>query len=220
MTLESSITSKGGSWSSHWCPQNLLYEFHSGPQWQRILQDWVIDWDYDKGEVNSSMEPYLWKALSQLDSNTPKKWQDFPYPHIEPKYGAKEQFAKAKYYDTSPAVWKDGQKHIQKVNGIFLWYRRAVDPTSLVPLSASSITIRGSSSRPPEIQSRIQKNSERQAMSLLRSKHLQTITGDGQAPLTIMAINRQNRPTGRSPWAKIAYYYWPALSIWPQRLIR
>ena len=79
------------------------------------------------------MEPYLRKALRQFDNLVPKKRRDSPYPHIEPKYGAKEQFAE---YDTSPAVGKEGQKHIQKVNGKFLWYGRAVDPTALVPLSA------------------------------------------------------------------------------------
>eukprot|EP00956_Cyclotella_meneghiniana_P017172 scaffold27726_cov30-Cyclotella_meneghiniana.AAC.1 len=31
---------------------------------------------------------------------------------------------------------KEEQKHVQKVNGKFLWYGRAVDPTALVPLSA------------------------------------------------------------------------------------
>eukprot|EP00956_Cyclotella_meneghiniana_P039845 scaffold181048_cov20-Cyclotella_meneghiniana.AAC.1 len=92
-----------------------------------------LDWDYDKGEVHLSMEPYLRKALRQFDNLVPKKRRDSPYPHIEPKYGAKEQFAE---YDTSPAVGKDGQKHIQKANGKFLWYGRAVDPTALVPLSA------------------------------------------------------------------------------------
>ena len=92
-----------------------------------------LDWDYNKREVHLSMEPYLRKALRQFDNVVPKKQRDSPYPHIEPKYGAKEQFAE---YDTSPAVGKEGQKHIQKVNGKFLWYGRAVDPTTLVPLSA------------------------------------------------------------------------------------
>ena len=92
-----------------------------------------LDWNYDKGEVHLSMEPYLRKALRQFDNLVPKKRQDSPYPHIEPKYGAKVQFAE---YDDSPAVGKDGQTHIQKVNGKFLWYGRAVDPTTLVPLSA------------------------------------------------------------------------------------
>jgi len=79
------------------------------------------------------MEPYLRKALRQFDNLVPKKRQDSPYPHIEPKYGAKVQFAE---YDDSPAVGKEGQTHAQKVNGKFLWYGRAVDPTTLVPLSA------------------------------------------------------------------------------------
>jgi hypothetical protein len=82
------------------------------------------------------MEPYLRKALRQFDNLVPTKRQDSPYPHIEPKYGAKVQFAE---YDDSPAVGKDGQTHIQRVNGKFLWYGRAVDPTTLVPLSALAL---------------------------------------------------------------------------------
>ena len=92
-----------------------------------------LDWDYEKEEVHLSMEPYLRKALIQFDNLVPKKRRDSPYPHIEPKYGAKVQYAE---YDTSPAVGKGEQKHIQKVNGKFLWYGRAVDGTTLVPLSA------------------------------------------------------------------------------------
>ena len=92
-----------------------------------------LDWDYKKGEVHLSMEPYLQKALRQFDNLVPKKRQNSPYPHIEPKYGAKLQFAE---YDDSPVVGKEEQTHVQKVNGKFLWYGRAVDPTTLVPLSA------------------------------------------------------------------------------------
>eukprot|EP00804_Cyclotella_cryptica_P002446 CCRYP_019168-RA/>CCRYP_019168-RA protein AED:0.13 eAED:0.13 QI:0/0/0/1/0.5/0.4/5/0/1227 len=87
-----------------------------------------LDWDYKKGEVHLSMEHYLRKALRQFNN--------MPYPHVEPKYGAKVQFAE---YDTSPVVGKEGQTHIQKVNGKFLWYGRAVDPTTLVPLSALAL---------------------------------------------------------------------------------
>eukprot|EP00956_Cyclotella_meneghiniana_P034384 scaffold104275_cov55-Cyclotella_meneghiniana.AAC.1 len=76
-----------------------------------------LDWDYKKGEVHLSMEPYLRKALRQFDNIVPTKRRDSPYPHIEPKYGAKEQFAE---YDTSPEVGKEEQKHVQKVNGKFL----------------------------------------------------------------------------------------------------
>ena len=60
-----------------------------------------LDWNYDKGEVHLSMEPYLLKALKQFDNLVSKKQQDSPYPHIEPKYRAAQQFAE---YDTSPVV--------------------------------------------------------------------------------------------------------------------
>ncbi len=77
-----------------------------------------LDWDYDKGQVHLSMQPYLQKALRQFDNIVPSKHQDSPYPHVEPKYGAKEQFAE---YDTSPPAGPEAQKHVQKVNGKFLW---------------------------------------------------------------------------------------------------
>eukprot|EP00804_Cyclotella_cryptica_P017742 CCRYP_001167-RA/>CCRYP_001167-RA protein AED:0.39 eAED:0.39 QI:0/0/0/1/0/0/5/0/585 len=73
------------------------------------------------------------QGIRQFDNLVPKKRQDSPYPHTEPKYGAKVQFAES---DDSPGVGQEGQTHIQRVNGKFLWYGRAVDPTTLVPLSA------------------------------------------------------------------------------------
>jgi hypothetical protein len=92
-----------------------------------------LDWDYDKGQVHLSMQPYLQKALRQFDNIVPSKRQDSPYPHVEPKYGAKEQFAE---YDTSPPAGPEAQKHVQKVNGKFLWYAQGVYGTLLTPLSA------------------------------------------------------------------------------------
>ncbi|KAL7483042.1 hypothetical protein ACHAW6_008693 [Cyclotella cf. meneghiniana] len=92
-----------------------------------------LDWDYEKGQVHLSMQPYLQKALRQFDNVIPSKRQDSPYPHVVPKYGAKEQFAE---YDNSPEAGPEAQKHIQKVNGKFLWYARGVDGTLLTPLSA------------------------------------------------------------------------------------
>jgi hypothetical protein len=52
-----------------------------------------LDWNYEKGEVRLSMEPYLRKALRQFDNAIPKKRQDSPYPHVAPQYGAKAQYA-------------------------------------------------------------------------------------------------------------------------------
>ena len=79
------------------------------------------------------MQPYLQKALRQFDNVIPTKRHDSPYPHIEPTYGAKQQFAK---YDDFPLVGPEEQKHLQKVNGKILWYGRAVDSTILTALTA------------------------------------------------------------------------------------
>jgi hypothetical protein len=61
------------------------------------------------------------------------KRQHLPYPHVEPKSGAKQQFAK---YDESEPVSDEEKTRIQKITGKFLWYRRGVDGTILTPLSA------------------------------------------------------------------------------------
>jgi hypothetical protein len=79
------------------------------------------------------MIPYLQKALRQFDNVIPTKFQDSPYPHVETKYGAKQQFAE---YDTSAPVGKEEQKHVQQVTGKFNWYAQSVDSTMLTPISA------------------------------------------------------------------------------------
>jgi hypothetical protein len=78
-----------------------------------------LDWDYDNKRVHLSMASYLQKALRQFDNIVPTKRHDSPYPHIKPKYGAKQQYAE---YDTSAPVGKDKQKHVQQVTGKFNWY--------------------------------------------------------------------------------------------------
>jgi len=94
-----------------------------------------LDWDYENKRVHLSMAPYLQKALRQFDNIVPTHRHDSPYPHIEPKYGAKQQYAK---YDTSAPVGKDEQKHVQQVTSKFNWYARGVDGTLLMPISALS----------------------------------------------------------------------------------
>ena len=81
------------------------------------------------------MVPYLQKTLRQFDNIVPTHRHDSPYPHIEPKYGAKQQNAE---YDTSATVGKDEQKHVQQVMGKFNWYARGVDGKLLTPISALS----------------------------------------------------------------------------------
>ncbi len=63
-----------------------------------------LDWDYENREVYLSMAPYLQKALRQFDNIVPTQCHDSPYPHIEPKYGMKQQFAE---YNTSAPVGQD-----------------------------------------------------------------------------------------------------------------
>eukprot|EP00956_Cyclotella_meneghiniana_P028602 scaffold67110_cov48-Cyclotella_meneghiniana.AAC.3 len=92
-----------------------------------------LDWDYKNRRVHLSMKPYLEKALRQFDNLVPTQRRDSLYPHIELKYGAKQQFAD---YDTSKRVGKNEQTHVQKVTGKFNYYAHAVDPTMLTPISA------------------------------------------------------------------------------------
>ncbi|KAL7488272.1 hypothetical protein ACHAW6_015473 [Cyclotella cf. meneghiniana] len=89
--------------------------------------------DLDTRRSPLSMIPYLQKALPQFNNIVPTKQEDSPYPHVEPKYGAKQQFAE---YDTSKPVGKEEQTYVQKVTGKFNWYPRGVDGTMLTPISA------------------------------------------------------------------------------------
>jgi hypothetical protein len=58
-----------------------------------------LDWDYKNGKVHLPMAPYLQKALRQFNNLVPTKCHDSPYPHTEPTYGTKQQFAA---YDAPP----------------------------------------------------------------------------------------------------------------------
>jgi hypothetical protein len=76
-----------------------------------------LDWDYTNKKVHLLMKPYLNKSLWQIDNIVPTKHHLSPYPHVEPKYGAKQQFAK---YDKSEPVGDEEKKQTQKVTGKFL----------------------------------------------------------------------------------------------------
>jgi hypothetical protein len=79
------------------------------------------------------MKPYLDKALQQFNNVVPTKRQQSPYLHVQPKYGAKQQFAE---YDESEPVGNEEKTQLQKITGKFLWYGCGVDGTILTPLSA------------------------------------------------------------------------------------
>ena len=75
------------------------------------------------------MPGYCERAGQRFHHDIPPKRQDQPYPHVETKYGAKQQYAANK--DTSPKLSKEEKTYIQEVIGAFLYYTRAVDSTIL-----------------------------------------------------------------------------------------
>ena len=80
----------------------------------------TLDWGYEKREVHLSMLDYILPdALVRFQYKRPTKPQHQSYPHIEPTYGEKQQFAVND--DTSPLLDKDGTKHVQEVVGMFLY---------------------------------------------------------------------------------------------------
>ena len=80
------------------------------------------------------MPGYVNMALIRFKHWTPKRWQDQPYLHVIPIYGAKTQYAVGP--DGAALLDKDGTQFVQQFTGTFLYYARAVDSTMLVTLSA------------------------------------------------------------------------------------
>ena len=94
----------------------------------------TLDWDYVQRMVHLSMPEYCENARQRFKHDMPKKRQDQPYPHLERKYGAKQQYVEDD--DTSPALSKAEKTHVQEVIGVYLYYARAVDCTMLTALGS------------------------------------------------------------------------------------
>ena len=94
----------------------------------------MIDWDYKKGDFHISMPGYVEQSLLRFKHQLPLKPQHQPYPHVPPKYGAKQQFPKHEY--ESPLLDKSGKKVVQEVCGTLLYYAQAVDCTMLAALGS------------------------------------------------------------------------------------
>ena len=94
----------------------------------------MIDWDYKKGDVHISMPGYVEQALVRFKHQRPLKPQHQPYPHVPPKYGAKQKFPE--HEDASPLLDKAGKKSVQEVRGTLLYYARAVECTILAALGS------------------------------------------------------------------------------------
>ena len=80
------------------------------------------------------MPNYIPDALKSFKREKTNKWQGYPHQHMVPNYGAKQQFAKEE--SNEPVLGKENKIYIQQVLGTFLYYVRAVDPTTLFTLSA------------------------------------------------------------------------------------
>ena len=71
-------------------------------------------------------------AIIILAHNILLKRQDQPHPHVEPTYGAKQQYAEDE--DVSPKLAPSSTKEVQEIVGSLLYYALALDNTMLVAL--------------------------------------------------------------------------------------
>ena len=80
------------------------------------------------------MPGYVEQSLVRFKHQRPQKSQHQLYPHVPPKYGAKQQLTE--HEDESPILNKDSKKFVQEVCGTLLYYARVVDCTTLASLGS------------------------------------------------------------------------------------
>ena len=80
------------------------------------------------------MPGYVEQSLVRFKHQRPRKSQHQLYPHVPPKYGAKQKLPE--HEDESPILNKDGKKFVQEVCGTLLYYARVVDCTTLASLGS------------------------------------------------------------------------------------
>ena len=115
--------------------QTLNKNYKTSSEWEgKRYIGLTLEWDYINKYVHVSMPAYCEKACQRFHHPKPKKPQDQPYPHVEPTYGAKQQYAQEE--DQSPTLSKEDKTFIQEVIGVFLYYARAVDCTMLAALGS------------------------------------------------------------------------------------
>ena len=115
--------------------QTLNKTYKTSSEWEgKRYIGLTLEWDYINRFVHVSMPGYCDKACQRFQHARPTKPQHQPYPHVEPTYGAKQQFAQDD--DQSPTLSKEDKTFIQEVVGVFLYYARAVDCTMLAALGS------------------------------------------------------------------------------------
>ncbi len=122
--------------------ENAQHLLDTVQQFYKCLCNWdgkrycglTIKWDYNGQKVHLSMPNYINNALARFQHTPPQKWQDQPYSHVKPTYGAKKQYSQVE--DNSPSLNKAGKKFIQEVCGVLLYLAQAVDGGLLPALSS------------------------------------------------------------------------------------
>lgn len=112
----------------------LKEDYEATADWEAKLYSGItFTWDYKNRTVDLSMPGYVETALKRFEHPTPNKPEYQPYKHNLPQYGKAVQYVDEP--DTSRLLNKDEVTRVQQVVGTFLFYGRAVDPTTLVALS-------------------------------------------------------------------------------------
>ena len=75
------------------------------------------------------MHGYIPTTLQKLHHKPPARPQDAPHPWNKPAYGKRVQLAIQKF--SAPKINSEDTNRVQSINGPFLYYSRAVDPTML-----------------------------------------------------------------------------------------
>ena len=95
----------------------------------------TLDWYSTKRQVHLSMQEYVKDSLIRFQ-HTLRKLTDQLHKHTIPVFGATIKYAKAA--ETSNKLNGNGKTFIQQVTGTFLYYARAVDPTTMSAFSTIS----------------------------------------------------------------------------------
>jgi hypothetical protein len=106
-----------------------------------IPRDWkvgayfglTLDWEYEKGIVDSSMPVYIKAARHKYQNPAPARPEHAPHTWNPTIYGAKTQFVDDK--TSSPTLSDKDVNKLQQLTGALLYYARAVDPTLIIPIN-------------------------------------------------------------------------------------
>ena len=112
----------------------LKQNYEASVDWDAKLYSGItLQWNYENRTVDLSMPEYVETALARFEHPAPSKPEHQPHKHNLPQYGQTTQYVEDP--DTSRPLGIEEIKRLQQIVGTFLFYGRAVDPTTLVALS-------------------------------------------------------------------------------------